>query len=702
MAIELRPYQREAVEAIMADLATSGRVLLQAATGAGKTIIFCEVIRRFLAAQPGLGIVVMAHRQELVTQAHDKLRAVWPASGARVGLACAGVGAVDTSAQVVIGSVQTLARRDWRGKKVGLLIVDEAHHVPPLEAGGQYHQVIAKLTEAYPALKCLGVTATPFRLDNGFIFGRSPSGRTNFFDRLNCQIGMDDLIQGGFLAPYRAKEPVDVGGELRKIAVAAGEYNTKQLSSLMGNVVHVRTAVRAYEKYGEGRHHCLVFGVTIEHATRLAQAFSKAGFAAGVIHSRLPAAKRAALLQAFEGGALKVLCNVGVLTEGWDCPQADLVLLCRPTMSTALYVQMVGRGMRLAPGKRDVLILDLANNFRRHGHPGVPNITVPDFQGGARRVGVQVCPECHEVIGVGLEVCPCCGHEFTEGGERERQEPMEAKRLGRMREVGAAGAPPPGQARVITYLGQVRTSRAGNRMLVLEARLADGRSVAKWLDFGGAAPNGYALTKARAFWRRFAGGSAVPASLGESIERLAELRLPELVTIRQNKDGYNELAELVGNDPLDPGVKRASPVFFRNDEYLRFLAEEKGKQAPLQRPAAPALAQDGPGAAPGTVAVKKYGAAAKTSRAGHRMLVISAQLEDGTSVAQWLDIEGTAGNKYVRGKAQRFWRKFSAKRGAVPVTVQEALGRVQELALPPRLTVLENARGFMVAQELEG
>lgn len=145
----------------MADLGTSSRVLLQAATGAGKTIIFCEVIRRFLNANPGMNVVVMAHRQELVTQARDKLMAVWPASSGRIGIACAGIGAVDTSAQVVIGSVQTLARRDWRGKHIGLLIVDEADHIPPAGANSQYNKVISKLTAANPALKCIGVTATP-------------------------------------------------------------------------------------------------------------------------------------------------------------------------------------------------------------------------------------------------------------------------------------------------------------------------------------------------------------------------------------------------------------------------------------------------------------------------------------------------------------------------------------------------------------
>lgn len=561
--LELRPYQREAVEAIIADLGTSNRVLLQAATGAGKTIIFCEVIKRFLNANPGMNVVVMAHRQELVTQARDKLIAVWPASFGRIGIACAGIGAVDTSAQVVIGSVQTIARRDWRGKHVGLLIVDEAHHIPPAGANSQYNKVISKLTAANPALKCIGVTATPYRLDSGFIFGRNLFGWMNFFDKLNWQIGMDDLIHGGFLAPYRAKEPVSVDDELRRIGTVAGEYNTKQLSNLMGNAVHIGTAVKAYDKYGEGRQHVLVFGVTVEHASRLAEAFAKAGHEANVIHARLPRAKRAELLRAFAGGSLKVLCNVGVLTEGWDCPKADLVLLCRPTLSTALYVQMVGRGMRISHGKRDVLILDLANNFRRHGHPDAPYITTQDFHDAKDCIGIRVCPNCREIVGTGLGACPCCGHEFKEGRKRLK----EAWVLGGMKEVGAPSpdgmtrlprpmavplpevAAIPGVAEpdpdaapwtlaVRGYTATAGVSRAGRIMLVVNARLEDGNGLSKWLDIEGAAGNGHARSKAVKFWRNYSGDGAPPQSVDEALKRVGELRLPARLTVAENTNGY--------------------------------------------------------------------------------------------------------------------------------------------------------------------
>ena len=182
----------------------------------------------------------------------------------------------------------------------------------------------------------------------------------------------------------RAKEAENIDGDLESVRTDKGEYNTADLARLMEKDVHVGSAVNAYRRYGEGRKHVVVFAVTISHAEKLAGAFTAAGFPSGCVHSEMPQADRRRVLADFESGLLEVVCNVGVLTEGWDCTAVDCMLMCRPTLSPALYVQMIGRGLRPHPGKKDCLVLDMSGNCRRHGDPDDPHIPLPAGTQGKR------------------------------------------------------------------------------------------------------------------------------------------------------------------------------------------------------------------------------------------------------------------------------------------------------------------------------
>ncbi len=555
--IELRPYQIEALQTVMADLREERFALLQAATGAGKTIIFSELIRQWMTEYPAMRIGIAAHRQELITQARDKLVTVWPEGRRHIGLACAGVGRVDVNQPVVIGSVQTLARRALR-RPIHLLIIDEAHRVPALKtdvrypdtdmggerpvdgvgpgshpAGGQYHDLVDRLSAINPGLRVLGVTATPFRLSHGYIYGNEcKPGHSNLWPRLNYQITLDDLVAGGHLSPIRAKEAVDMGESLAGVRLAKGEYDQGQLGDLLSREVHIQSAVEAYEKYGEGRDKVLAFAVTIEHAVKLAEAFARAGHPAEAVHSNLHGRDRQRILASFDHGGLKVLVNVGILTEGWDSPRVNCILMCRPTKAPALFVQMIGRGTRLHPGKTDLLVLDLANNFRTHGDPSDPEVEFGS--GGSRKEKKpepRVCPICQAIVPVNQNRCWSCGHvwqiELTE--KTESPEMVEIRPL------------PPGASRVESWWAEDHVSQKGNYLMRLVVKCRPGNQVWHFLDFDGTA-SAFGRKKARILWWQLTGGGIPPESVREALARQGELRMPEFVTVVKD-NGYKRIKE---------------------------------------------------------------------------------------------------------------------------------------------------------------
>lgn len=507
----------------MAGLREDKYVLLQAATGAGKTILFSELIKRWLTEYPSLRIAIVAHRRELITQARDKLVAVWPEAWNRIGTACASVtDDCNLGAPVVVGSVQTLIRR-MKTEVFHLLIVDEAHHIPPKEDGGQYNALITAMESVYPGLRVLGVTATPYRLGHGYIYGgQCKAGYTNLFQKLHCRVSMAELQSLGYLCKVRAKVPSEP--DLSGIKVS-GDYNIGQLSEFMSRTTHIESAVKSYMAYGEDRRYVLVFCVTIEHAKLVQSAFGRAGFTVGCVHSEMRSSERDGVLSGFAGGNIRILANVGVLTEGWDCPKVDLVMMLRPTKSAALFVQMIGRGTRPAEGKNNLLVLDLANNYKEHGDPNKPRIRLAkEDKENVHDAPSKVCPECKEMVHAKVKQCPVCEHVF-EQAEPEKETGKETPRMSDLylepTRVNVTGA------KVAEHV-----SKAGNRLLKIILMYKNGGNipglVPHYMSFDGNA--GYF---GRRLWKRLA-GTEPPASVDEALERSNEIAIPQSVFVKQD------------------------------------------------------------------------------------------------------------------------------------------------------------------------
>jgi superfamily II DNA or RNA helicase len=338
--IVLRDYQHECVEAVEGAVARGvGSQLAVLPTGGGKTIVFSEIVRR-RSHKP---VLILAHRDELLQQAADKLVSVAPELGMQIGMVKANRN--DVGAPIVIGSVQTLARPNRLAQLppgIGTLIVDEGHHA----LADSYRKIIdhcdAELT--------LLVTATPKRGD-----GRSLE---EVVDELVFAKDLLWMIEQGYLCPPKGKR-IEIDVDLSKVKKSRGDFQSGDLAEALEKAGAPAEVLAAYEEHGEGRK-SIVFAPTVEMAYHLADVFKASGHAAEAVDGETPKEERDRILHRFHNGETKVLCNVEVLTEGYDEPSVECIILARPTKSEALYTQIIGRGLRLYPGKSDCLILDVA------------------------------------------------------------------------------------------------------------------------------------------------------------------------------------------------------------------------------------------------------------------------------------------------------------------------------------------------------
>lgn len=343
----LRPYQTAAVDAVLDRFRAGDRsTLLVLPTGCGKTIVFSEVARR--GVERGRRVLVLAHRTELNQQAQRKLVACGVSAQIEQGAQRA-----DLGASCVVASVQTLSGprlQRWPRDSFDLVIVDEAHHAIAIS----YRTILDHFAPA----KVLGVSATPDRLDG--------QGMGEVFQSAAARYELRQAIRDGWLCPIVARRVAVDGLDLAGIHTKAGDLDRAELAAVMAaeRALH-GVAVPLLELAGCRPTVC--FAADVSHAHALAEVLNRyAPNVARAVDGSMKAAERAAILADFAAQRFRVLVNVALLTEGWDCPEVSCVAMARPTKSRALYAQCIGRGTRLAPGKADLLVLDFTGNAGRH------------------------------------------------------------------------------------------------------------------------------------------------------------------------------------------------------------------------------------------------------------------------------------------------------------------------------------------------
>lgn len=393
----LRPYQEQAIADVVAwAKAGTKRILLVLPTGGGKTSIGAELARR--SAAKGKHVLWLAHRTELIDQAHERLEAF---TGEPVGVVKAGRAAW-TFSPIQVASIQTLLARGF-SVQADVIIIDEAHRT---EAAGYQ-----KALEAYPEATVVGLTATAIRLDG------KPLGDT--YQAMVICSSPEELVAEGFLMAPRIWAPSKPDLEGVKVNAKTGDYNRLRLAEAMDKAHLVGDVVEHWLRLARGRR-TVVFASSIEHSRHLAEAFTKAGVWAEHLDGATDDDERRLILARLARHELDVVVNFGVLTEGWDCPGCEVLVLARPTKSLGSYLQMVGRVLRPAPGKTEALVLDHAGVVMDLGWPTASREwsldgKVPPAAGAQ----VRTCLQCYAVVQASEHPggCPCCEAPWPSNAE---------------------------------------------------------------------------------------------------------------------------------------------------------------------------------------------------------------------------------------------------------------------------------------------
>lgn len=408
--LTLRDYQEECVNAHFSYFrdCPDGNPLFVVPTGGGKSLIIAEFISHVLQVQPKAKILVLTHVKELIRQNYEEFVGHWDSPVHPAGIYSAGLGRKELDASVIFAGIQSICRRAEHVGRVDVVLIDEAHLVPK-KGMGRYRTFLDAVKAENPHLRVCGYTATHYRVDGGYLH----EGEGRIFTDVAYDVPVDLLVNRGHLVPLVAKLPeevIDVTG----VRTKAGEFKADDLeAAVMGDPEMVTKAVEESVRRAReaGRKHWLFFACSVEHANQIVECLEgDYGVETRKVYGHTPKDERDAAVQDFRDGRFTALVNVGVLTTGFNAPRCDMMAVMRPTKSTALYVQIMGRGMRTFPGKENCLVLDFGDNVRRHGPI---NMVQPLQTGdGDEPPPMKMCPTCRSLILGGLRYCPECNHEF--------------------------------------------------------------------------------------------------------------------------------------------------------------------------------------------------------------------------------------------------------------------------------------------------
>ena len=402
----LREYQQRTIDQLYAWFEAGGRgnPCLVLPTGSGKSHIVAALCKDALQNWPETRVLMLTHVAELITQNAEKMRQHWP--GAPMGIYSASIGKRDLGEPIMFAGIQSVRNKARELGHVDLVLIDECHLVNHKDEGG-YRKLLGELKTINPALRVVGLTATPFRLGHGLI-----TDKPAMFDDLLTPVSIEELIFKGYLSTLRSKvtrAKLDTTGVHKR----GGEFIESELQAAVDTDDQNQAVVREVISLAGERKAWLFFCAGVKHANHVAEVLREHGIAAECVTGETSKTDRARMLADFKAGRLRALTNANVLTTGFDYPDIDLVAMLRPTMSASLYVQMAGRGMRVKSHTDHCLVLDFAGVVETHG----PITAVQPPKKGSSGDGeapVKVCDECGELVHISAMVCPACGALFPE------------------------------------------------------------------------------------------------------------------------------------------------------------------------------------------------------------------------------------------------------------------------------------------------
>lgn len=428
MPLELRDYQRKAIDATNEYMATTGgNPLVVVPTGGGKSLIMGTRIREAVTDYPGTRIVNLTHVPELIRQNYTELLDMWP--DAPAGIYSAKLGRRNIGAQIIFAGIQSIHRKGYNLQKIDIVQIDEAHLISR-KADTMYLRFLNDLRQINPNLKVEGYTATHYRMDSGLLH----EGRGAMFDGIAYEIGLRELIEDGYLAPLTSRPATNQINTQGVASASGGDFIASQLDRAAATDPEaVKAIAREIVANSAGRQGIMVYCCGKDHSEMMRDALREAGMSAEMCFGDTPTSERNAIVNAFRRKIIKCLVSIGVFTTGFNIKHVDMIALCRPTKSTGLYAQIVGRGTRLTcntnlptreerlaaiarSDKRECLVLDFGGNIDRHGpidklQPSKKKPKSSDEKGDAP---TKMCPKCENSVAISARECDACGFVFPD------------------------------------------------------------------------------------------------------------------------------------------------------------------------------------------------------------------------------------------------------------------------------------------------
>ena len=552
MTIKLRPYQSETVTAVMHDLAAGHNPLAVLPTGTGKSIIIarlCQVV----TSSPHNRVLVLTHSSELVKQDAAKISTL--CQDISRGIYSAGLGLKDTGQQVITGTVQSvfkaLKRKTAAFGKRQLVIIDEAHLLSDKDSS-MYRTTLDKLRGICPGLQVIGFSATPYRMDSGHLVEQDNA----IFSKVSIDLtsSIPDFITAGYLAPL-VMPPVPVKIELGAGCITAGSIDKKtnsyrpprindaKVEKILGNEALLAKACDAMVEAAADRRAWLVFVTGILNAGVVTDMLNQRGISAAAVNSSMSKEQNDKAIRDFRDGKLRCLVSANQLTTGFDVPQVDMIGMLRPTLSTSLHVQMLGRGLRPALNKDDCMVMDFAENLRRLGPINDPVLPEPPGEKAEKPAETEVldsplaceegteitCKVCGAVYVSSLKRCPVCHSIQPQEFDLLDYASNEAIRY----DISTQSELPYGMYKVLNMVVQPHKSQAGSsclRITVVCERRTTGKPFNSffYLSFD---KRGEPFMRACTLWEQFSGAQPLPQSTNEAMSRVSELKRPRAIAV---------------------------------------------------------------------------------------------------------------------------------------------------------------------------
>ncbi len=522
--MKLRWYQEQAVSAVWDYLRSTkdGAPCVVLPTGSGKTFVIAELCRQVV--EWGGRALVLAHVKELLEQTADKLtKYVDPAL---VGIYSAGLNERATSTPIVVAGIQSVYTRAKELGEFHLIVVDEAHLIPPA-GSGRYRTLLEAEKEVSPKARLVGLTATPYRMGCGWIVrdragvDENESGYDRLLDTVVYEAPTSHLIADGTLSTVTsvaARRAPDFSA----VHTVRGDFDETEIEKVLSGKNVLESVCQELVDKASARNKVVVFCNRRESARRAAKLIERFDpeHLAEVVDGDTPACVRADVVRRFKsetgesdlfgnvGKPLKYVCNVGVFTTGFDAPNVDCVALLRPTKSLSLYQQMIGRGLRRSPNKGNCLVLDYGGNIDRHGPIDLPE-PAADRKLAPREKNWKTCGQCGAVVAKFFQICPMCGAEFPAGRSESDPNSGITRRASESAVLAADGAerPEPKVDEIIDKIGDVEFSAhykkdAPDRPPTLQVCYRRGRfsrPVFEWLCPGHS--NKWARSRFESWWK---------------------------------------------------------------------------------------------------------------------------------------------------------------------------------------------------------